>query len=336
MPLRLAVVGAGSVRGTEILRLLDERRLEPAEVRLLGSVRTAGAEAGAGRYAGRIGLVDAAAFAGIDLAFFAGGPGLAGRFADDAVRAGAAVIDCSSRYRLDPSVPLVVPEVNARTLESWRERGIVAVPSAAAIALAVALAPLAEAAGLRRVVVATYHGVAGAGRRAMRRLARQAGLMLQGRGLQRRTTSGRQAFNVIPRVGELAPHGASAYEAAVVEEVRRILAEPALPMLVTAVRVPAFFGVGLAVGVETCRDLSPEEAATALRPAPGVVLHDDPARPYATLADAVGSGATHVGRVRRDPSVEHGLALWLAIDSIGKGAALNAVQVAEMLARDWL
>lgn len=336
MPLRLAVVGAGSVRGTEILRLLDERRFEPTEVRLLGSVRTAGAEAGAGRYAGRIGLLDATAFDGVDIAFFAGGPALAGRFAGDAVRAGAAVIDCSSRYRLDPDVPLVVPEVNGRALESWRERGIVAVPGAAAIALAVAVAPLAEVAGLRRVQAATYHGVAGAGRRAMRRLAREAGLMLQGRGLPRRKASGRLAFNVVPQVGGLTPNGESGYEAGVVEEVRRILAQPALPMLVTAVRVPAFFGIGLAVSLETSRSLAPEDAAAVLRPAPGVLLHDDPIRPYATLADTVGSGATHVGRLRRDPSVEHGLALWLAIDSIGKGAALNAVQVAELLVRDWL
>jgi len=335
-PLRLAVVGAGSLRGREILRLLDERQLEVAEVRLLGSHRTAGSEVGEGRFAGRIGLLEPSAFAGVDVAFFAAGPSVASDYAAHAVRAGAAVIECSSRYRLDRTVPLVVPEVNAEALAGWRERGIVAMPSAAAIALSVVLARLGELAELRRVVVATYHGIAGAGQRAMYRLSQEAGALLRGEGSWAPRSRRRLAFNVIPQLGAIEPGGASAHETAIVEEVRRVLGMQELPMLVTAVRVPAFFGVGLALSVETEAPVDPADAVAALRPAPGIIVHEDPAIPYATLADVVGTGATHVGRLRRDPSAEHGLALWLAIDSIGKGAALNAVQVAEVLVRDWL
>lgn len=334
--LTVAVVGATGLRGQEILRLLDDRQLDVDEVRLLGSTRTAGSQLEEGRWRGPVRLVSSSSFEGVDVAFFAAGPAVASEYAADAARAGAAVIDCSSRFRLDPAVPLVVPEVNAAALADWRDRGIVANPSAAAIALAVVLAPLAAAGGLRRVVVSTFHGVAGAGQRGLRGLSQETIDLLNGRGDRPRVFAKRIAFNVVPQVGTIEPGGASAHETAVVEEVRRVLDDPALAMHVTAVRVPVFFGVGLAILVETEQAVLPEAAVEALRPAAGVFLHEDPSDAYPTPADVVGSGATHVGRVRRDPSVEHGLALWAAIDSIGKGAALNAVQVAEVLARDWL
>lgn len=334
--LTVALVGATGVRGREILRQLEERRFGVGSLRLLGSHRTAGGAVDEGPWAGPVALVGPAAFEGVDLAFFAAGPDVASEQAPHAARAGAAVVDCSSRFRLDPAVPLVVPEVNAPSLADWRERGVVANPSAAAIALAVVLAPLAEAAGIRRVVASTYHGVAGAGQRAMQGLSQETIDLLNGRGQRPRAFARRIAFDVVPQLGALEPGGASAHETAVAAEVARILGDPSLALHVTTVRVPAFFGVGLSVLVETEGPMAPDDAAAVLRPAPGVLLHDDPSDPYATFADVAGSAATHVGRVRRDPTVEHGLALWAVIDSIVKGAALNAVQVAEILVRDHL
>ena len=333
--LALAVVGPTSLIGEEILEQLESRRLD-VDVRLLGSHRTAGGEVAEGAFAGRIALLAPSAFDGIDIALFAAGPTVAGEWAPEAARAGALVVDCSSRFRLDPQVPLVVPEVNADALADVRERGIVATPSSTAIALSVVLAPLAQAVGLRRVVVSTYHGVAGAGRRAVHGLSRETVDLLNGRGQRATAFARRIAFNCLPQVGALEPGGASAHESAAVEEVRRILDAPGLAMHLTAVRVPVFFGVGLSVAVETDDALDPGDAAELLRPAPGILLHDTPGDPYSTPVEAAGSEATHVGRVRADPSVEHGLALWVTIDSVVKGAGLNAVQVAELLARNHL
>jgi aspartate-semialdehyde dehydrogenase len=332
--LSLAVVGPTSLVGEEILEQLEARQLD-ADVRLLGSHRTAGGEVAEGPFAGKIALLGPSAFDGVDVALFAAGPGVAGEYAPQAARAGALVVDCSSRFRLDPQVPLVVPEVNADALGDVRERGIVATPSSTAIALAVVLAPLAQA-GLRRVVVSTYHGVAGAGRRAVHGLSSETVDLLNGRGQRATAFARRIAFNAVPQVGALEPGGATAHESAAMEEVRRILDAPDLAMQVTAVRIPVFFGVGLSVALETEEALDPADAVELLRPAPGILLHETAADAYPTPVESAGSEATHVGRVRADPSVEHGLALWITIDSVVKGAGLNAVQVAELLARGHL
>jgi aspartate-semialdehyde dehydrogenase len=257
-------------------------------------------------------------------------------FAPIAATAGAAVVDLTSRFRLDELVPLVVPEVNRDVLADWRERGIVASPSGTAIAMSVALAPILAEAGLRRVQVSTYQGVAGAGKRAVNALSKETIDLLNGRGQRRTRFARRIAFNVIPQVGAIEPGGVTTHELHAAEESRRVLGVPDLQLQITAVRVPVFFGLGLAINLETERELSPEDARELLRPAPGVMLHDVPADQYPTPVEVTGSEATHVGRVRNDPSVENGLSLWVSIDSIGKGGALNAVQIAEILVRDHL
>jgi aspartate-semialdehyde dehydrogenase len=328
----VAVVGAAGLVGSEILTLLAERQLETDVVRLLGSLRTAGAEV---EYAGRaekIGLVSPQAFEGIDLAFFAAGPTVSGEHVPAAVAAGAAVIDLTSRFRLDPEVPLVVPEVNAGAIAERRERGIVASPSSTAVALAVVLAPLAQAAGLRRAVVSTYQGMAGGGRRLLHRLSRDTIRLLNARGGRGRTRS--LAFDCVPQVGALEPGGATTHELRVVEETRKVLGDAALALSVTAVRVPVFFGNAMSVHLETEQPLAAGEATDLLRGAPGLVVHG--ADGYPTPAEAGGSDATHVGRIRDDPAAEHGLALWIALDAVRKGAALNAVEIAEILVRDYL
>src|SRR5579883_889472 len=286
--LGVAVVGAAGLVGEEIVALLRERQFPLGELRLLGSVRTAGKVVEENGRRDTIALLGPRAFDDMDLVFFAAGPAIAGEHAPAAVAAGAAVIDCSSRFRLAEGVPLVVPEVNAERIGDRRTEGIVASPSPTAIALAVVLEPLAAAAGLRRVTVATYQGVASAGRRGLRGLSRET------------------------------------------------LGAPTLGIFVTAVRVPTVFGTGVGVTVETEEPLGAAAATALFRGARGLLVHESPADAYPTPTEVAGSDATHVGRIRDDPTVEHGLGLWIAIDSVRKGAALNAVQIAEILVRDYL
>ncbi len=334
--LRIAIVGAAGLAGREVLRLLTEREEPPAELRLLGSPRTAGARIEEGEVASQVGLLQAGAFDDIDVAFFAAGPTLAGEWAPAAAQAGAAVIDLSSRFRFDEQIPLVVPEVNRDTLATWRERGIVASPSSTTVGLTATLAPLAQAAGLRRVVVSTYSGVASAGRRAVAGLSRETIDLLNGRGQKRTRFPRRIAFNCVPQLGDLLPDGTATHELHVTHETRRVLDRGDLPLHVTAVRVPMFFGLGIGVNLETDQPLSADDALEVLRPAPGLLVHASPDDAYPTPVEVTGSEAVHVGRVRADASTEHGLSLWIAFDNVGKGAALNAVQIAELLVRDHL
>jgi aspartate-semialdehyde dehydrogenase len=322
----VAVVGATGLVGEEIIRLLAERQLPVAEVRALGSIRTAGRKIDETT----VGLVGPDAFGGIDYAFFAAGPTLAGTHVPDALRGGATVIDCSSRFRLDESVPLVVPEVNGRLLTTSPPPRLVASPSSLAVGLSVVLAPLAEAGGLRRVVVSSYQSAAGAGRRAVERLSKESIALLSGRGDD--DLAMRRAFNCVPLVGTVEIDGLTSHERAVALEVRRLL-EADVALQVTAVRVPMFFGMGASVTVELERPLDRATASNLLRSARGLFVHeDDDVTTLPTPADVVGSQATHVARLREDPS-GGGLALWMALDSIEKGAALNAVQIAEILMR---
>jgi len=324
----VAIVGATSLVGEEIIRLLGERQVPVGEVRALGSARTAGRQL----EQATIGLVGPDAFRGMDFAFFAAGPTVAGAHAHDAARSGATVVDTSSRYRLDDGVPLVVPEVNARLLEVAAPPELVASPSSTAVGLAVVLAPLAEAAGVRRVVVSTYQSAAGAGRRAVEHLSKESIALLSGRGDD--DVALRRAFNCVPQVGTVEIDGLTSHERAVAAEVRKILDQPSLAIHVTAVRVPMFFGTGASVMVELERPLDRTTASVVLRSARGILMHEDgDAVTLPTPADVVGSQATHVARLHEDPSVPNGLALWLALDSIEKGAALNAVQIAEILMR---
>jgi aspartate-semialdehyde dehydrogenase len=320
----VAVVGAGGLVGNEILEVLASREFPLERLKLLGSLRSAGAQTDRGT----IELLGADSFADVDLAVFAVGPAVAGEFVPVAVASGARAIDLSSRFRLDPEVPLVVPEVNGSLLRMGERHDVVASPSATAIGLAVTLAPLAAVAGLRRAVVSTYQGAASGGRRLLKKLSSDTIALLNARS-EPGTGLG---FDCIPRVGSMLPGDVTSHELHVVEELRRVLAAPDLAVSLTAVRVPAFFGQGMSVHLETERRLPADEAARVLRDAPGLIVHDDASPP--TLASVAGSEATHVGRIRDDQALEHGVALWIAIDSVRKGAALNAVEIAEILVRD--
>lgn len=332
--LSVGVVGASGLGGRELLRLLDERGFPCSRPRLFGTTRTAGGalDDEGGRSQGTVELLGPGCFADLDLVFFTAGRTIAETHALDAVARGALVIDTSSHYRLSPSVPLVVPEVNGDTLATFGESGIVACPSAAATALAVVLAPLAAAFPLERAVVATYQGVASAGTRALQHLVRDSIRLLSGRGDERRNR-GSVAFDCLPTIGPIGSGGASGYEERLAAELDRVLGERLPPLAVTAVRVPAFIGIGLAVSIEGGAPMTAGAVAEVLRPAPGVLLHDRGDERRLSLRAVVGSEATHVGRLRDDPSVRHGVSCWIVIDSVVKGRALTAVQIAERLLR---
>ena len=333
---RIAVVGASGLVAREVLRLLGERDEQPGRLLLLGSPRTAGATVEEANLQQRVELLAPGCFTDIDLAIFAAGPEVALEWAPVAADAGAAVVDMSSRFRLDETVPLVVPEVNPDALSGWRERNLVASPSATALGLSMTLAPLAEAVGFRRLVVSTYSGVASAGRRAVAGLSKETTDLLSGRGQRRTRFARRIAFNSLPQLGDIEPGGATTHELQAVQELRRVLGLGELPTHLTAVRVSMFFGLGLSVVLETETALSPGEAAGILQSAPGLIVHASDGDAYPTPVEVTGSDAVHVGRIRVDESVENGLALWIALDNVGRGAALNAVHITELLVRDYL
>jgi len=334
--LTVAIVGATGLVGEEIVELLEERRFPMRAVRFLGSLKTAGKVFEQHGHKETVALLGPQSFEGVDVALFSAGPTVAGQFAPLAASAGAAVVDLSSRFRLDDTVPLVVPEVNASEIGNRAESGIVATPSSTAVALSVVLAPLAQEAGLRRVIVSTYQGAAGAARRGINGLSRETMDLLASRGERLTRFPRRLAFNVIPQIGELEPGGHTSHERQVTAEVRKVLGDPGLALQVSAVRVPIFFGTGMSVVVETEQSLDVERARAVLREAPGVLVSEELDDPYPTPAETAGSDATHVGRIREDLSLPGGLAFWVTIDNVRKGAALNAVQIAEILVRDYL
>ena len=334
----VAVVGATGAVGGEVVRTLEERVFPVAELRLAASPRTAGGLVDWRGSSVRVEALDAAIFEGVDLAFFCAGGAVSAEYAPIAVDAGAVVIDKSSHFRMHPDVPLVVPEVNPEDLAE-RHLGIVASPNCTTIPMVVALKPLADAAGLVRIVASSYQAVSGGGKRGVDTLSRETINLLNLRDPSEGEGSSvfprRIAFNCIPQVDAFLPDGSTKEEAKVIAETRRVLHLETLPIAVTCVRVPTFYGHSVALTIELEQPLDPEEACRLLRESPGVVLCElGDEMPYPTAADVGGTDAVYVGRVREDPSHPHGLQLWVAADNVRKGAALNAVQIAEIVVRD--
>jgi aspartate-semialdehyde dehydrogenase len=338
----VAVVGATGAAGGETVKVLEERAFPVRELRLFASERSAGELVGFAGDEIRVEILDAERFAGVEIAFFSAGGAVSRDYAAAAVAAGAVVIDKSSHFRQDPLVPLVVPEVNAADA-TRRGRGIVASPNCTTVPIVVALKPIADSVGLERVVAASYQAVSGAGKRGIEALARETIDLLNMREEERQVDGAakvfphRIAFNCIPQVDGFLEDGSTKEEAKVVAETRKILHLEALPVAVTCVRVPTFYGHAVALTVETTRKLDAAEARHLLRESPGVLLCESGGEtPYPTPADVGGTDAVYVGRVRNDPSHPRGLQLWVAADNVRKGAALNAVQIAEIVARELL
>jgi aspartate-semialdehyde dehydrogenase len=332
----VAVVGATGLVGAEIIAVLEERRFPIAELLPYASLRTAGDEVRCGDVTARITPLDDARFGDTDFVFLAAGEQVSAEWVERATASGAIAIDTTQLFAGDPDVPLVVPDVNPAAITEYATRNLIASPAAPAIALGVVLQPLHAAAALRRVVASTFEPVSGAGRAGIEELQRQTVELMNGRSVENELFPRRIAFNIVPQIGEFLAGGVTRDEQQTVSAVRRLLDDPELAVSVTRVRTPHFYGTGLAANVETDQKLAASEAQEILRGAPGVLLEDDAtAERYSTAADIVGQGATHVGRIREDPSLNV-LDLWVVIDNIRKGSAINAVQIAELLIRDHL
>jgi aspartate-semialdehyde dehydrogenase len=332
MGFKVAVVGATGNVGREMLATLAERHFPADTVAALASSRSIGKEVSFGED-DTIAVQDLATFdfRGIDIVLSSPGSKVSAAFAPRAAKAGAVVIDNTSQFRMDPDVPLVVPEVNPGAIAQYEKRGIIANPNCSTIQMVVALKPLHDLARIKRVVVATYQSVSGAGRAAMDELFAQTRAIYVNDPIKPEHLTKQIAFNVIPHIDVFMEGGETKEEWKMAVETRKIL-DPDIAVTATCVRVPVFIGHAEAVNVEFERPISEEEARAALRRAPGVAVVDHRAdEGYVTPVEAAGEDMVYVSRIRRDPTIRHGLNLWVVADNLRKGAALNAVQIAEML-----
>lgn len=334
---RVAVVGATGMVGQKMVEVLLERKFPLRDLVLLASSRSAGMKVKAGEKEYPVEEAVPEAFNNIDYAFFSAGDEISKVLAPEAARRGAVVIDNSNAFRMDEGIPLVVPEVNPQ--EAFKHRGIIANPNCSTIQMVMALQPLHAAAGLKRVVAATYQAVSGAGREAVEELEEQCRCCLEGREAVARyiphkgaRKCHRLAFNVVPQIDVFAADGYCKEELKMVQETRKIMGLPDLAVTATTVRVPVVNGHALALNVELERPLAAAEARAALEEAPGVLVVDDPEQLlYPMPAECSGRDEVFVGRIRPDRTVPYGLNLWVVADNIRKGAATNSVQIAELL-----
>ncbi|HEX3673990.1 MAG TPA: aspartate-semialdehyde dehydrogenase [Rhizomicrobium sp.] len=332
MSYKVAVVGATGNVGREMLSVLEERQFPFSEVVALASSASVGKAVSFGDGVLKVKALDHYDFKGTDIVLMAAGSAVSKVWAPKIVAAGALVIDNASHFRLDREVPLIVPEVNAADLEKGIKKGIIANPNCAIAQLVVALKPLHDEATIKRVVVATYQSVSGAGKAAMDELFRQTRAVFVADPIEEHQHFTKQiAFNVIPHIQEFHASGYTNEEFKMMAEVQKIL-DPNILLTATCVRVPVFIGHSEAVNVEFEKPITAERARAILREAPGVLVIDKREDGgYITPIEAAGEDATYVSRIRKDPTVDHGLALWVVSDNLRKGAALNAVQIAECL-----
>ncbi len=331
---KLAVVGATGAVGPEVLKVLEERSFPASEVVPFASARSAGKRVAFAGEQLEVRELTNDALEGFDLALFSAGGSTSKQYAPEAVARGCVVIDKSSAYRMDPDVPLIVPEVNPETADA--HRGIIANPNCSTIQFVAVLKPLLDAAGLQHVTVSTYQAVSGTGTKAMDELAAQSRAVLADEPVVSSVYPQQIAFNALPHCDVFDAEGNTQEETKLIHESRKILGLPQLGISATAVRVPVWRGHSEAVWIETTDPLSADQARELLGRAPGVVVLDDPAaNSYPTPIAASGRDEVFVGRIRRDPSRRNGLALWIVADNLRKGAATNGVQIAETLvARD--
>ncbi len=338
MGYRVAVVGATGNVGREIMQVLAERGLPCDEVAAVASSRSHGTEVESGDTGKLLNCKKLEHFdwAGWDIALFAAGSGPAKEFAPKAAAAGCVVIDNSSLYRMDPDVPLIVPEVNPEAIHEYAKRNIIANPNCSTAQLVVALKPLHDAATIKRVVVSTYQSVSGAGKAGMDELFQQSRAIFVGDQVEPVTFTKQIAFNVIPHIDVFLDDGSTKEEWKMVVETKKIL-DPKIKVTATCVRVPVFVGHSEAINIEFESPMSADEAREILRSAPGVLVVDKREDGgYVTPVECVGDFATFVSRIREDATVENGLNIWVVSDNLRKGAALNAVQIAEILGARYL
>jgi aspartate-semialdehyde dehydrogenase len=334
---KVAMVGATGAVGETLLAILAERDFPISELVPLASERSAGGKVS---FAGQditVQLLDTYDFDGVDIAFFSAGGSVSREHAPRAAAAGAVVIDNTSEFRYQDDIPLVISEVNPHAIAQYTQRGIIANPNCSTMQMLVALAPIHRAVQIERINVATYQSVSGAGRSGMEELGRQTAALLNFQSVEPGKKFPAQiAFNVIPQIDDFQPNGYTKEEMKLVWETRKILADDSIRVNATVVRVPVFYGHSEAVNVETRDKLSAADARRLLENAPGVEVVDEPVGGgYPTpVTHASGTDPVYVGRIRDDISHPHGLNLWIVSDNIRKGAALNAVQIAELVAAE--
>ncbi|KHK92029.1 aspartate-semialdehyde dehydrogenase [Novosphingobium malaysiense] len=335
MGYRVAVVGATGNVGREMLNILAEREFPCDEIAAVASPRSTGTEIEFGETGKMLKVknIEHFDFTGYDIALFAAGSGPTKIYAPKAASQGCVVIDNSSLYRMEPDIPLIVPEVNPDAIDGYTKRNIIANPNCSTAQMVVALQPLHEKAKIKRVVVSTYQSVSGAGKAGMDELFEQSRAIFVGDPVEPSKFTKQIAFNVIPHIDVFLDDGSTKEEWKMVVETKKIM-DPSIKVQATCVRVPVFVGHAESITLEFEDEISAEEAQDILREAPGCMLVDKREDGgYVTPVECVGDSATYISRVREDPTVENGLALWCVSDNLRKGAALNAVQIAELLGR---
>ncbi|MFP5431635.1 aspartate-semialdehyde dehydrogenase [Sphingobium sp. ba1] len=335
MGYRVVVVGATGNVGREMLTILAEREFPIDEIAAVASSRSQGLTVDFGDSGKTIKCqsIEHFDFTGWDIALFAVGSGPTAQYAPKAAAAGCVVIDNSSLYRMDPDVPLIVPEVNPDAIDGYKKKNIIANPNCSTAQMVVALKPLHDAAKIKRVVVATYQSVSGAGKAGMDELFEQSRNIFVGDPAEPKKFTKQIAFNVIPHIDVFLDDGSTKEEWKMVAETKKIL-DPKIKLTATCVRVPVFVGHSEAINIEFENEISAKEAQDILREAPGIMLVDKREDGgYITPIECVGDFATFISRVREDSTVENGINLWCVSDNLRKGAALNAVQIAELLGR---
>lgn len=334
----IAILGATGVVGEAMVSILEEREFPVKRLYPLASERSAGDTIVFKNK--NLMVVDAAEFdfANVDIALFSAGAEVSAIYAPKATREGCIVIDNTSKYRLDPEIPLIIPEVNANRIGDYTKTNIIANPNCSTIQMLVALKPIYDAVGITRINIATYQSVSGTGKDAISELANQTTELLNGQTPTAEVYSKQIAFNVLPHCGVFQEGGYTQEEMKLVWETQKIFEDPNIKINATAVRVPVFYGHSEAIHIETRDKITLTEARRLLTTAPGVILMDDPkAHAYPSpIPEASGTDAVYVGRLREDISHPLGLNLWVVADNIRKGAALNAIQIAEILISEYL
>lgn len=335
--LNVAVAGATGAVGNQMVACLEERDFPVKTLKLLATAKSVGRKL---RFKGEeipVEQLTDASFKGVDIGIFSAGGAASQQFAPAAARVGCVVVDNSAAWRMDPDVPLVVPEVNPHAIAQYTTKGIIANPNCSTIQMVVALAPIHRKVGIKRIVVSTYQAVSGTGKKAIDELYDQTKAMLNFIEPENKVYPHRIAFNCLPHIDVFLDNGYTKEEMKLVGETRKILEDETIGITATTVRVPVFFSHSESVNVETGQPIAVQEVRALLEAAPGVKVVDDPSQSLYPLAiDAAGKDETLVGRIRADASIANGINLWVVSDNIRKGAATNAVQIAEILARDYL
>jgi aspartate-semialdehyde dehydrogenase len=333
----VAVVGATGAVGNEMIKTLEERNFPVGKLKLLASERSIGKDL---EFKGKsipVEVLNEDSFEGVQIGLFSAGGSVSEKYAPIATKAGCIVIDNTSAFRMVPDIPLVVPEVNPEAIAQYKNKGIIANPNCSTIQMVVALKPIHDAVKIKRIVVSTYQAVSGTGKKAIEELSLQTRALMSGKEAVVKVYPHRIAFNCLPQIDVFIENGYTKEEMKMVNETKKIFNDDSIGVTATTVRVPVFFGHSESVNIETEKKITPQEVRDLLANAPGVRVVDDPSKKEYPLAiDAAGGDDTLVGRIREDESIPNGINMWVVADNIRKGAALNAVQIAEILIKEYI